>query len=158
LITVYRIGYCEDPKQSPQSLLASLGFGSTLAHGRWHTMGPRQVVYCGSTRALCQLEKRVHANGFGLKNQTLLRLELPDHSIAHDVENIGLPEDWKTNEAATRALGDTWLASRVALGLWVPSYVEPSERNMLLNPAHPDYQRIVVTVERHPFEFDPRLF
>ncbi len=43
------------------------------------------------------------------------------------------------------------------LGLRVPSVVEPLERNLLLNPAHAQYGRIVLTVERDPFSFDGRL-
>ena len=51
-----------------------------------------------------------------------------------------------------------WLASRSSLGLWVPSFVEPAENNLLLNPAHPDYARVRLVVEKNPFIFDPRLF
>jgi RES domain-containing protein len=151
LTAVFRISYCTDPSTPAATLLAGLG------NGRWHTMGPRQVVYCGSSRALCQLEKRVHFNGGNLKNQAMLRLDLPAGAPLQQVEDIGLPADWTANEAGTQALGNAWLASGTALGLWVPSYVERSERNLLLNPAHPDYARIVLTVERHPFEFDPRM-
>jgi RES domain-containing protein len=63
LTTVYRIGYCDTPAPALNVLLMSLGYGSTQGNGRWHTKGPNQVVYCCSSRALCQLEKRVHANG-----------------------------------------------------------------------------------------------
>lgn len=157
MTAVFRISYCTDPSTPAATLLAGLGYGSTLGNGRWHTMGPRQVVYCGSSRALCQLEKRVHFNGGNLKNQAMLRLDLPAGAPLQQVEDIGLPADWTANEAGTQALGNAWLASGTALGLWVPSYVERSERNLLLNPAHPDYARIVLTVERHPFEFDPRM-
>jgi len=45
-----------------------------------------------------------------------------------------------------------------ALGLWVPSFVEPDGSNMLLNPAHPQFSSIELEIERHPFTFDPRLF
>lgn len=48
-----------------------------LTKGRWHTKGPHQVVYCGSSRALCQLEKPVHSNGANPRNQALMRLEIP---------------------------------------------------------------------------------
>lgn len=157
MTVVFRIGYCEDPLAPPQSQLAALGYGSTLGNGRWHTMGPRQVVYCGSSRALCQLEKRVHFNGGNLKNQAMLRLELPDGVPLHQIEDIGLPSDWTVNEAGTQAVGNAWLASNIGLGLWVPSFVERSERNLLLNPAHADFTRIVLVVERFPFEFDPRM-
>ena len=51
-----------------------------------------------------------------------------------------------------------WALSGASLGLWVPSFIEPAEHNLVLNPAHADYPRIVLTLERHPFRFDPRLF
>ena len=63
-----------------------------------------------------------------------------------------------THQAATQAIGMSWLKSKSSLGLWVPSFVEPSENNFLLNPAHPDYLRITLVVEKNPFFFDPRLF
>ncbi len=154
---VWRIGYCSNPTVSPAALLASLGFGSSLGSGRWHRKGPLQVVYAGSSRALCQLEKRVHANGAQPKNQALMRLELPHDAALTDVRNMGLPADWRSNEAATQQLGLDWLLSVSALGLWVPSFVEPSELNLLINLAHPQYRAIELVIERHPFTFDPRL-
>jgi len=42
--------------------------------------------------------------------------------------------------------------------LWVPSYIEPGEKNLQLDPAHPDDARIALALERNPFGFDPRLF
>ena len=135
-----------------------LGHGSTLGNGRWHTQGPVQVVYAGSTRALCQLEKRVHANGANPKDQALMRLDLPDDAALLDVGDLGLPVGWRDHEAETQRIGMDWATSGTSLGLWVPSFVEPAERNLVLNPAHPDYRRITLTIERHPFRFDPRLF
>lgn len=159
MIRVWRIGYCKNPMLPAATLLAALGYGSTQGNGRWHTQGPQQVVYCGSSRALCQLEKRVHANHANPANQALMCLEIPDNALLQDVQALGLlPSDWTVNQAATQAVGDNWLAGASALGLWVPSYIERSERNLLLNPAHSDYARVQLTIERHPFHFDPRLF
>ncbi len=87
-----------------------------------------------------------------------MMLELPDSSDLQNVQDRGLPADWRTNEAATQAIGMKWLNESSSLGLWVPSYIEPSESNLLINPAHPDYAKIKLTIERHPFRFDPRLF
>ncbi len=157
-IVVYRIGYCPTPVPPMPALLASLGYGSTLGNGRWHTQGLAQVVYCGSSRALCQLEKRVHANGAQLKDQALMQLALPDGAPLDDVRTLGLPADWRANDAVTQQMGNAWIASAASLGLWVPSYVEPGEDNLLLNPAHPSYPAIALTIERHPFVFDPRMF
>lgn len=135
-----------------------LGQGSTLGNGRWHTQGPVQVVYAGCTRALCQLEKRVHANGANPKDQALMRLDLPEDGALLDVGDLGLPDDWRAREAETQRIGMDWATSGASLGLWVPSFIEPAERNLVLNPAHPDYRRITLVIERHPFRFDPRLF
>lgn len=116
------------------------------------------MVYCGSSRALCQLEKRVHANGANVKNQALMRLDLPANAPLADVVDLGLPADWRSNEASTQAIGNGWIDSIASLGLWVPSFVEPLELNLLINPAHPAYGGIKVEFERHPFVFDPRMF
>lgn len=155
---VWRIGYCEHPSPPLPQLLHSLGLGSTLGNGRWHLKGQLQLVYAGSSRALCQLEKRVHCNGASVKNQALMRLDIPPQATLLDARDWGLQSNWRNHEAGTQSLGMQWLISGVSLGLWVPSYVEPAERNLLLNPAHADYDQITLVLERHPFVFDPRLF
>jgi len=139
--------------------LATIPNGALLADGRWHLASDRlPVVYCGSSRALCQLEKRVHCNGFAPKDMALLRLELGN--AAHLLEDVTplLPPNWRADTSATQAIGAEWARSGRSLGLWVPSYVEPGERNLVLNPRHPQYTSIAVHVEKNPFEFDPRLF
>jgi RES domain-containing protein len=158
LISVWRIGHCPSPQPTESALLAALGWGSTLGNGRWHTRGPVQVVYAASSRALCQLEKRVHSNGAHPKHQALMRLDLPDGAPLLDVTDLGLPADWRSNEAATQFIGMSWASAVSSLGLWVPSFVVPEDNNLILNPAHHDYRSITLSVERHPFQFDPRLF
>ena len=158
MTTVWRIGFCDNPALASSAILSALGFGSTLGNSRWHARGAQQAVYAASNRALCQLEKRVHCNGANPKNQALMQLEIPGDSPLMAVSDWGLPADWQSSEAATQGIGLSWLASLSSLGLWVPSSIEPSEMNLLINPAHPDYRRIVLTVERYPFRFDPRLF
>jgi RES domain-containing protein len=158
LTPVWRIGFCNNPALPTAQLLHTLGFGSTLGNGRWHCKGQLQVVYAGSSRALCQLEKRVHCNGATPKNQALMRLEIPTDATLLHAQDWGLQADWRNDETGTQSLGMQWLISGASLGLWVPSYVEPAERNLLLNPAHPHYRDIVLVLERNPFVFDPRLF
>ena len=158
MISVWRIGYCASPQPPNAAILASLGYGSTLGNGRWHTRSPAQLVYAGASRALCQLEKRVHCNGAQPAHQVLMRLDLPEAAPILDVMDLGLPAHWRTSEAITQSLGLTWLASGASLGLWVPSYIEPEDKNLLINPAHPLYGAIELTVGRNPFTFDPRLF
>ena len=87
-----------------------------------------------------------------------MRLDLPEAAPILDVMDLGLPAHWRTSEAITQSLWLAWLASGARLGLWVPSYIEPEDKNLLINPAHPLYGAIELTVERNPFTFDPRLF
>lgn len=156
-VSVWRIGYCPAPLPDSVAILMSQGLGSTFFDGRWHTKTGRQIVYTSSSRALCQLEKRVHTGGLPVKNQILMRLDLPEDAELLDVVDMGLDAQWASDVALTRSLGDEWLLRTHSVGLWVPSFVEPLERNLLLNPMHPQYARIALTVERIPFEFDARL-
>lgn len=87
-----------------------------------------------------------------------MRLDLPEAAPVLDVMDLGLPDNWRSSEAITQSLGWAWLSSGASLGLWVPSYIEPEDKNLLINPAHPLYGAIRLTVERNPFIFDPRLF
>ena len=87
-----------------------------------------------------------------------MRLELDPSSTILDAHGLGLPKDWRANESATQTIGMQWLADGKSLGLWVPSYVEPAESNLLINPAHPEFSSIKLVIEKNPFVFDPRLF
>jgi RES domain-containing protein len=153
--SVWRIG------SSKGLTLPMLAFGSTLESGRWHRTPPDglPVVYAGASRALCQLEKRVHCNGVQPRNQALLRLDLPDDAALLDVRTLeSLPAHWREDEPWTQDAGVRWRASGASLGLWVPSAVEPGESNLVINPDHARFASIVLTVERNPFQFDDRLF
>lgn len=141
--------------------LAGLPYGSTLGPGRWH-LPPAPglpVVYTASSRALAQLEKRVHANGVAPVKQALIRLDFPLGAVILDaLDDLDLASPrWRADEGYTQGIGVDWLQSSASLGLWVPSVVEPQEHNLLINPAHPQYTSITVVTETLNFEFDPRL-
>lgn len=154
--TVYRIG------SDKARTLPGLSDGSTLQSGRWHLTAPDglPVVYAGGSRAICQLEKRVHCNGVPPINLVMLALEMPDGAPLQTLADIGavLPVDWIDQQTVTQDLGVQWRKAGTGLGLWVPSAVEPDEQNLVINPDHPAYSAIVLTVVRDPFAFDPRMF
>ena len=154
-IAVFRIGL------AIANTLAHQAYGSALASGRWHSLRtglrPRRVIYTAGSRALAQLEKRVHANGIEPVGQALFRVTLPDRLTVPTAESVGLPIRWRDSEAATQAFGDRWLDAAAELALWVPSCVEPAEHNLLINAAHPRLSEVTLVIERDPFEFDPRL-
>ncbi|QJC57004.1 hypothetical protein HC248_02315 [Polaromonas vacuolata] len=87
-----------------------------------------------------------------------MRLDIPEAAPIHDIKKLGLLDNWRSSEAITQSLGLDWLASGASLGLWVPSYLEPEDKILLINPAHHLYSAIELSVERNPFTFDPRLF
>ncbi|MGH8816711.1 MAG: RES family NAD+ phosphorylase, partial [Achromobacter pestifer] len=61
---------------------------------------------------------------------------------------------------ASQAVGDNWVASGVSALLELPSaivgYRGVPDCNVLINPAHPDAEHIVV-VRRERFIYDPRI-
>ena len=117
------------------------------------------MVYCAQTPAAALLEILVH---FEIEvrdlpaRYRLLKLEAPDDLEVEQVSRDQLPTDWVERTDATRATGDAWLAKNRSPLLLVPSAVVPETYNILLNPAHPDADRIVIAqVSDHAI--DPRL-
>ena len=60
------------------------------------------------------------------------------------------------NYPITQLLGDTWLRKMETAVLKVPSAIIDMEYNYLLNPAHPDFEKIKIS-SVSKFTFDPRL-
>ena len=57
---------------------------------------------------------------------------------------------------ALRKIGQDWLERRSTAVLKVPSAVVIEEWNYLLNPQHPDFNKLVFG-EPQPYQFDRRL-
>jgi RES domain-containing protein len=53
--------------------------------------------------------------------------------------------------------GDEFAVKGKQCLLLVPSVLAPNENNVLLNPAHPGYKKIVVR-KLEPLSYDPRMF
>ena len=133
------------------------GIGASRAGGRWNSRGVR-VVYLGGSLALAALELLVHIDyERALEEHVAIPVDF-DEPLLLRVEESGLPESWNTPEglAYTQALGDAWADRGASALLAVPSRVVPVERNYLLNPEHPDAERVAIG-EPRPFRYDPRL-
>ena len=86
----------------------------------------------------------------------MLKIQVPDDVQFERVSVDDLPKDWPERTEVTRALGDGWLVKGSSALLSVPSAIVPETFNVLLNPAHRDSTRIVVTgISEHVI--DPRL-
>ncbi|OXJ41148.1 hypothetical protein CFB82_00030 [Burkholderia sp. HI2714] len=134
------------------------GTGAMLVGGRFNSPG-RPVIYAALTFAGAMLEVLVHARiGKVPKTHGWVEATVPDDvSVEHHTAET-LPREWDAAALqVARQFGDAWLTeSRTAL-LIIPSVVVRAESNVLVNPAHPDAARIVVT-DPQPVVWDERLF
>ena len=126
------------------------GQGGVLAAGRWHIKGT-PVVYASTSEPLALLEKLIHRR---LSSVTavypLFIADVPDRLI-EELPATSLPPDWRSISPSpkTQRLGNSWLLSRSAAGLLVPSILitgaDPEVKNCLVNPEHPDFNQVTLT-------------
>lgn len=134
------------------------GEGARRDGGRWNEPG-LAVVYTSSTVALAALETLVHLDPVEAPDDlVLLAVDVPDGLALDGIEAADLPGDWAqvAEHPACVAAGTAWARAGATVGCWVPSAPSPEDRNLLLNPAHPDMAGVRVVGAR-PFTFDPRL-
>ena len=134
------------------------GSGGMYTSGRWHSKG-NSIVYTASSAALAALEVLVHVDPLTAPaDLRLLAIELPDDLSIEVLEPITLPEGWHSvpAPAALQTIGSSWLTSGRTAALNVPSAVITVERNFLLNPRHPEVQRVRILSDE-AFSFDTRL-
>ena len=125
---------------------------------RWNSRG-QFVIYTAATRALACLENVVHRGGEGLQETfRVMVIDVPDTLLIDTILAESLPDDWFDFRQydAYQQLGGEWLRSGRSAVLRVPSAIIPHESNYLLNPAHPDFSRIVLQ-QTESFLFDPRI-
>jgi len=151
LLTVYRIVKARHARG------AFSGDGARLAGGRWHRPG-EAAVYASSSLALAVLETFVQLGDDGLQIRFVhFRIRIPD---SVNLERCGRPpRNWRAEppQSSSMRYGSAWLRAGRAAVLEVPSAIVPSERNYLLNPAHPDFRRIQ-RGRAQAFVFDSRLW
>lgn len=128
--------------------------------GRWNEKGA-PCVYASETRALACLETVVHLNAGGLPlNRYLVAVTIPDNvwANAQMETQATLPVGWDAEPAgrASIAFGTSWIRSAKSAVLVVPSVIVPEERNVLLNPLHPD-TALITAAKVRTWVYDPRL-
>ncbi|MDL2339508.1 MAG: RES domain-containing protein [Pseudomonadota bacterium] len=132
--------------------------GASLVGGRWNSPG-LGVIYASRSYAGAMLECLAHA-GIGRVPRTHVAVEI---AIAGGVtveqrDESSLPVGWDHADlSVARAFGDAWIRERRTAVLVVPSVVARREGNVLLNPQHADFRRIVAG-SPEPVVWDARLF
>lgn len=134
------------------------GSGAALVGGRWNSPG-HAAIYGSLSHACALLETLAHAGvGRVPPTQRCVVVEAPDSVSVECHDASALPQGWDTEDSdAARRFGDDWLVSRRSLILVVPSVVARMERNAVVNPAHPDFAKLVVGLPE-PVMWDRRLF
>ena len=138
---------------------AYTGEGARLYGGRWNHPGS-PLVYTSDTLSLAALEYFVHLEPDIAPDRLAARpAELPADLRVPILSLADLPAGWRRYPAPERLkeLGTGWARSRVSVALSVPSAVIPHERNLLLNPLHPDFPRLRLLAPEE-FSFDPRMW
>ena len=127
---------------------------------RWNSNG-FFVIYSAENCSLACLENLVHRNGFGLDvDFSLVTILIPDaiKKIVIDIKK--LPIGWNSNDEKSQLqsqqIGDNWLRRQQSAVLVVPSAIIAGEKNVLINPNHPDFDKIKIKLTE-PFNFDKRL-
>ncbi len=130
--------------------------GSKLFHGRWHSVGTA-ILYASEHYSTAMLEKLVHGSGRLPPNQHFITITIPNHTSYEVVTPDRLPGWDAMSGAQSRSFGDRWFEEQRSAILIVPSVVARMERNILINPDHPDAGSI--THDLHtPVWWDRRLF
>lgn len=125
------------------------GNGGLYDSGRWHSQG-RRIIYTSQSTTLCLMERLVHADEWIAErhpDRLMLKIRLPDDLsfIQYRSSELAAQEPLWRQEGSQlcRALGDMWLQRQVSCALVVPSAVNPSDFNILLNPLHRDFAAVL---------------
>ena len=134
------------------------GIGARLTGGRWNSPGVA-AIYAGMTAEIAAMEKLVHTSDLLPQDLVLAVLVLPDDAKLYARYGVNdLPGGWDAlpSSASAISIGDKFLLDSKHLGLFVPSAVRPEATNVVLNPNHPEFGNVTISVVRS-FEFDSRL-
>ncbi|WP_317615667.1 RES family NAD+ phosphorylase [Trinickia symbiotica] len=136
------------------------GAGAKATGGRWNTKGT-PMLYCSENIALACLETLVHIKAGSLPlNRYVVRIEVPHDlwSGALELDAHGHP-GWDAIPfgMVSQRAGQKWVASSASALYKVPSVIVPQERNVLINPRHPDAAKLRFHKSRNRWTYDSRL-
>jgi RES domain-containing protein len=149
-VTLYRIALRAFASTTAE---AFSGEGGLHGSGRWHHRGGL-IIYTSAHVSLALLEVLAHLDQNHLPEYVLWTIEVPDANI---LVAANLPETWRINLNATRDYGAAWLGTMASVAMRVPSVIVPAEHNVLINPAHPEFNLGWVRGPGERLRIDPRI-
>ena len=130
--------------------------GSTLAPGRWNTPGS-PLIYTSQHYSTALLEKLVHGSGRLPPKQHYVEVTLP-RGLSYEIFSPPELPGWDSMPATVSKLfGERWCLEKRSAILLVPSVVARLDTNILVNPGHPEFGMIEVSLHQ-PVFWDRRLF
>lgn len=134
------------------------GEGARRFGGRWNVQGTA-ILYTSQNESLAALEILAHTPVSEIPNDlSLIVLSVPDSLAPERIDPNELPENWRGYPALHELarIGSRWVHSESSLMLTVPSVLVRTDRNVLINPKHPDMEMINIK-EVIGFRFDSRI-
>jgi len=134
------------------------GTGAERIGRRWNSKGI-PMIYTSESRALCTAEVAVHLSLGSLERAyEIITIQIPDDINIFELPLKDLPTGWKTfpYDSKTQNIGDRFILQNKYVVMKVPSAVVPGDYNYLINPRHPDFNKIEI-IKNEPYEFDERF-
>jgi len=129
------------------------GTGGLRYSARWHTKG-HPIIYSAEHPAGALIEFLAYIDLENIPETfQLVTIEIDADVTGTAIEPRQLRGAWITDTGVSRAIGDEWLMLGTSLLLRVPSAIVPDAYNMLINPNHPDADKMRITkTERVPLD------
>jgi len=131
------------------------GEGSRGVPGRWNDFG-QPMLYTSEHYSTAMLEKLVRM-GEMPPNQHFIEITIERGVTYEEVSVAHLPRWHEQNQAEARAFGARWFAQERSAILIAPSVVARTDKNVMINPNHADFEHVRASRER-PIWWDSGLF
>lgn len=130
--------------------------GARLSPGRWNTPAS-PIIYTSEHYSTAMLEKLVYLSNMLPPNQHYIRITVPN-GTSYEIFQPAAHPGWDgQSRDICRAFGAQWHAEMRSALLLVPSIPARVERNVLINPSHPDAAAITHELPE-PVWWDERLY
>jgi RES domain-containing protein len=115
------------------------------------------MIYASEHYSTTLLEMLAHGSGELPNNQHYIEITIPNGTSYEVLDPAHLPGWDQADAAVSKPHGEKWQQERRSLILIVPSVIARIDNNILINPDHPDFDRVPHSLHK-PVWWDRRLF
>jgi len=129
------------------------GRGAAINGARWNSQGV-EMIYTAINRSLAMAEVAVHFSIATMpKNYMMVTIDIPEDIEIKTLNPERLPPNWNQfpHPTSTQKIGNLFIEENTHCCLKVPSVVTHGDYNILINPHHPQFQRVkIMKMEKFP--------